>query len=54
MTPRQADDIVAVYGWTARDLYELVQAHARTLEPMDTFKLNDGRVLLWIKQERKR
>lgn len=53
LTPQQADDIVAVHGWTGSDLYELVRAFARTLQPKATLKLRSDRVVLWIKREKK-
>jgi hypothetical protein len=50
LTPQQADDVLAVYGWTGSDLYELVHAFARKFEPREVLKLQGGRVVLWIKK----
>lgn len=53
LTPQGADDVLEAHGWTIIDLYELVHAFARKLHPKSTMKVSGGRVMLWIKQERR-
>lgn len=52
LTAQQADDILAVHGWTGADLYELVRAFARKVSPKNALKYREGRVVVWIKRVR--
>lgn len=54
LTPQQADTLLEKHGWTLVDLYQLLHAFARKLQPTSSMKMTGGRVLLWIKKETKR